>query len=240
MKVASIPLLRKKSAHPTSRRLLFRAGRTNAGLFAEADPPVPRATSCFAARSIFGMDASMDNGMDASTDGRWMTYAELAEARGIDKASALKLAFRHKDWPRRKNNRGQMQVCVPADWAAGQDKSRDESTDASIDLSSITNRFDAALATLRERAEAADQRADRAEQALAGERSRADVLRERLDSQAAELTAARVGQEQAEGAAVADRAARERAEAEARQLREAEAVRQSLGRWARLRAAWRG
>ena len=169
-----------------------------------------------------------------------MTYAELAEARGIDKASALKLAFRHKDWPRRKNNRGQMQVCVPPDWAAGQDKSMDDAADASIDLSGITNSFDAALAVLRERAEAADQRADRAEQALAGERSRADVLRERLDVQAAELTTARVGQEQAETAAAADRAARGQAEVEAKQLREAEAARQSLGRWARIRAAWRG
>ena len=93
---------------------------------------------------------------------------------------------------------------------------------------------------LRERAEAADQRADRAEQALAGERSRADVLRERLDVQAAELTTARVGQEQAETAAAADRAARGQAEVEAKQLREAEAARQSLGRWARIRAAWRG
>jgi len=93
---------------------------------------------------------------------------------------------------------------------------------------------------LRERAEAADQRADRAEQALAGERSRADVLRERLDVQAAELTRARVGQEQAETAAAADRAARGQAEVEAKQLREAEAARQSLGRWARIRAAWRG
>ena len=168
----------------------------------------------------------MDNGMDASPDGRWMTYAELAEARGIDKSSALKLAFRHKDWPRRKNNRGQMQVCVPADWGSGQDKSMDASMDASMDLSSVINSFDAALAAVRQRADAADQRADRAEQALAGERSRADVLRERLDSQTAELNAARTAQE--------------RAEAEAQQLRQADAARRSLGRLARFRVAWRG
>jgi hypothetical protein len=41
--------------------------------------------------------------MDAAThgdvDGRWMTHAELAELRRIDKPSALKLAIRHK-WPR--------------------------------------------------------------------------------------------------------------------------------------------
>jgi hypothetical protein len=47
----------------------------------------------------------MDRAMDAGVDGRWMSYAELAEIRRIDKTSALKLAFRHK-WTRQKNNRG--------------------------------------------------------------------------------------------------------------------------------------
>ena len=48
-------------------------------------------------------------------DGRWMTYAELAEFRRVDKPSALKLAIRRK-WPRRKDNHGTMQVCVPSEW----------------------------------------------------------------------------------------------------------------------------
>jgi hypothetical protein len=42
-----------------------------------------------------------------------MSYAELAEVRRID---ALKLAIQ-RGWPRQKNNHGQMQVCVPLDWA---------------------------------------------------------------------------------------------------------------------------
>jgi hypothetical protein len=56
---------------------------------------------------------------DAASDdvaGRWMSYAELAQVRGTDKPSALKLALR-KRWPRRKDNHGTMQVCVPPDWA---------------------------------------------------------------------------------------------------------------------------
>ena len=32
-------------------------------------------------------------------DGRWLTYAELAELRGISKASATRMSFRHK-WRR--------------------------------------------------------------------------------------------------------------------------------------------
>jgi len=36
----------------------------------------------------------MDKSMDAGVDGRWMSYAELAKIRHIDKTSALRLALR--------------------------------------------------------------------------------------------------------------------------------------------------
>ena len=36
----------------------------------------------------------MDQSMDEGVDGQWLSYAELAEIRRIDKASALKLAIR--------------------------------------------------------------------------------------------------------------------------------------------------
>jgi hypothetical protein len=51
---------------------------------------------------------------DAGVDGRWLTYAELAELRRIDKPSAVKLVIR-RHWQTRKNNRGAMQVYVPAE-----------------------------------------------------------------------------------------------------------------------------
>ena len=47
------------------------------------------------------MHQCMDKSMDAGVDGRWMSYAELAKIRHIDKTSALRLALRH-GWPRRK------------------------------------------------------------------------------------------------------------------------------------------
>ena len=53
--------------------------------------------------------------MDSEPGGRWISYTELAEIRGTDKTSALKLALRKK-WQRRKDNHGTMHVCVPAEW----------------------------------------------------------------------------------------------------------------------------
>jgi hypothetical protein len=43
---------------------------------------------------------------------RWMTYAELAEARGISVASATRMAFRRK-WKRQPGNDGTARVAVP-------------------------------------------------------------------------------------------------------------------------------
>jgi len=141
------------------------------------------------------MQGDMDAGMDASTldaaEGRWMTYAELAEARHIDKPSALKQALRHPSWPRRKNNAGQMQVCVPLDWAEPKDRYTPPSIDPSTDLSRGISAFETGLAAFQEQAEAERARADRAEQALAGERARADQLRERIEVAGAAEDAAR-------------------------------------------------
>ena len=47
-------------------------------------------------------DASRDVSADAS-EGRWMTYAELAQLRGIDKQSAARLTFRRR-WRRQKSH----------------------------------------------------------------------------------------------------------------------------------------
>jgi hypothetical protein len=55
------------------------------------------------------MDGSDDRG-----DIRWLTYAELGQARGISTASATRLAFRRK-WRRQPGNDGIVRVAVPAD-----------------------------------------------------------------------------------------------------------------------------
>jgi len=45
-------------------------------------------------------------------DHRWLTYADLANARGISRASAVRLCRKHR-WPKRQNNAGAVTVAVP-------------------------------------------------------------------------------------------------------------------------------
>jgi predicted RNase H-like nuclease (RuvC/YqgF family) len=231
--------------------------------------------------------------MDAGDDGRWMTYDELAEARGIDRQSARRMANR-SHWRRQKDNRGTVRVYVPIEQAirarrhssAGTSADRPAPTsagtsvDMSADMPADTQRaitaLEASLAVLREqldraeagqglernradraenradaaekRADGAESRADRLDQALAGERARVDELRDRLED-----LQSRLGQLEAEGAAADVQTAQltaqlkqiraeaqEAAQAASELLRQAEAARQGRGRWARLRAAWRG
>jgi chromosome segregation ATPase len=140
----------------------------------------------------------MDNDIDLDADGKWLTYGELATSRGIDKPSAIKLASRRR-WRRRKDNRGTMQVYVPADWLAskGGSLSRDMSVssisqtypssrplhpDMALDMARAINTMDAAVSTLREqwdrekgRADRAEAEADRAIIALGRAEQRADA-----------------------------------------------------------------
>src|SRR4051812_22629500 len=50
---------------------------------------------------------------DEGADTRWLSYEELAAARGISVESARRIA-RLKKWPRRKGNEGGIRVAVPA------------------------------------------------------------------------------------------------------------------------------
>ena len=61
-------------------------------------------------------DAFSDEVQDHADGGRWMTHDELAEARGIDRHLAVKLALRH-GWPRRRDKDRVAHVRVPAEWA---------------------------------------------------------------------------------------------------------------------------
>jgi hypothetical protein len=191
---------------------------------------------------------------------RWMTFAELAQARGIDKRSAVVLVRRH-GWRRQRNNEGHVIALVPASWAAsdpdseghGQPDSGGHSqSDNAADTGTYRATFEIALAAIEaahagelaalrdERDEAerarlavqtvantalaqlADAQAgrDRLEASLAGERTRADALRDRVDMLTGEL-----------------REAQEAASA----LRQAEKVaKRARGLLARLRAALRG
>ena len=98
--------------------------------------------------------------------GTWLTYAELAEVRGIDRHSAVKLVTRHR-WRRQKDNRGVLRILVPSEWAAPKDKGTnrgtDQGTDMGSDMSRVVNALEASVSSLTERALAAEKRADRAE-----------------------------------------------------------------------------
>src|SRR3954454_21663644 len=51
---------------------------------------------------------------DDGEDTRWLSYAELAEARGTDIDSVV-LLVRRKNWPKQAGNDGRVRVAVPAD-----------------------------------------------------------------------------------------------------------------------------
>lgn len=153
------------------------------------------------------------------TDGRWMTYAELAAARGIDHQSARRLAARLKLQRRKDNVDGTVRVFVPSARAAARRHGGGLSA------------LEAALDLLREQLQAERDRADRAEQGRDAERARADALRDQVDMLRAELAADRARADQADAAL---REAQERLDALARSA----AARPLRGRLARL-LSWR-
>src|ERR1700722_18644029 len=121
-----------------------------------------------------GTDRATDRGTDKGSndsDGMWLTYAELAQIRRIDRHSAVKLVTRHR-WRRQKDNRGVLRILVPLEWSAQRDKDRgidtvtdkgiDEGTDMGTDMSRAIITLQAAVTSLTERADAAEKRADRA------------------------------------------------------------------------------
>lgn len=218
-------------------------------------------------------------------DAQWMTFAELAAARGISRDSAIALV-RRKRWRRQRDNRGHTLALVPND---GPELRRaipviqgDHPPDnrgvtpfhaqalAALEdaLTALREAKDGEIATLRDvvdgmrsivvraedRATRADNRATEAEvrvvnleadlqeknAQLADAAERADRLERdlaaaRIIAQAAQRDA-QEAVETVEQARAEARTAQEAAEA----LRQADQARKARGRWARLRAAWRG
>ena len=73
---------------------------------------------------------------DDRDDVRWMTYAELGQARGISTASATRLAFRRK-WRRQGGNDGIARVAVPADEA----KPQSDKTHCQLNINCLSGNF---------------------------------------------------------------------------------------------------
>ena len=137
-----------------------------------------------------------------------LTYAQLAEARGISKASAERLV-RNRKWPRVLGNDGVAIVIVPPGEASpgsapgsgdGQqgrrirpgrpprnplNPLRDHARDPPLDFRGM---IETAIAPIRELLTSANQRADRAEQRAEDERARADRAEQRSAAQATVIT----------------------------------------------------
>lgn len=197
-------------------------------------------------------------------DVRWLSYAQIATLRGISRASAERMVRKHR-WRRTVNNHGITVAAVPLDYAQpdraihpeqSAEPSADHGGATAFDraLAAITAAHSAEWSVLREQAEkaearatAAETRADRAEQQadeankradvavaladrtlvqLAEAEERADAFKERLEILQAETTEVRQHAREAEDAIET--------------MRRADDARRARGRWARVRAAWRG
>jgi hypothetical protein len=164
-----------------------------------------------------------DSHRDGPEDSRWVTYDQLAEARRTSRASAIRQARRRK-WRRQRDNRGNVTVLVPEDeLQPSPDGPPDGPADGHEDSAGLINTLRDAFATAlgARDGEIAALRVviDAKEGQLVAYRDQIDAQRERLDA--------------AEAAAEEARGAFER-------LQAADAARRGQGRWARLRAAWRG
>jgi hypothetical protein len=172
-------------------------------------------------------DKPPDRPVATASGERWVTLRELAEARGISLHSAARLVRRHR-WRRQTDNGGHVRALVPVE-ALDKPAERPGAMPADSPgagpalIGELTAALEPVVALLNRQIEQANGRADRAEAALTAERGRADALRDRL------------------AAAEADRdRARAQAHTAQDELRQADAARRARGRWARLRAAWRG
>jgi hypothetical protein len=134
---------------------------------------------------------------------RWLTYQELADARDINRRSAVRLAQRRR-WLRRPGNDGTTRVAVPigedqpkhddgGDDAC--DAARDDAGDDAGDISRIVSALEVVVAPLREELEIANRRAERAEVArdvaLGQLRMAEELLKQAQIERAVEAAAAR-------------------------------------------------
>ena len=128
------------------------------------------------------MDMRGDDAPDEAEGGPWMTYDELATARGIDRLAAVKLALRH-GWRKHRDKHHVARVHVPPEWAiSNRGKGPEGGADAGASLSAGTGAFAAGERERRETDARGDERSDEVraversmwQKLLADERERAD------------------------------------------------------------------
>ena len=156
-----------------------------------------------------GGDSRGDNGDDS----RWMTYAELAQARGIKEPAAVRLVQR-RGWERQPGNDGTARIAVPVS-----ELRFSKTVTPAVMLVTPDSRDMDALAREQQRADAAEARADRAEAERTALQTKLNHMERDRDQARQERETARV---EAAGAV-----------GEARALREAldEARRPAWRRW---------
>jgi|SRR5690242_947716 hypothetical protein len=181
-----------------------------------------------------------------------LTYAQIGAKLGIS-ADAARMLARRRGWERQTPNRrgAPVFVIVPEDALEGEQwRTEEESTPPNA----LPNGADERANKAEERAELAERRAEQAEQRANEAHKRADVAVALVDRTLGQLADAnaRVDQALAQAAEATTRADRLRderdsaaaraqtAQKEVETLRQADADWKARGRWARLKAAWRG
>jgi hypothetical protein len=114
-------------------------------------------------------DIIPDDSPDAE-GARWLTYRQLAEARGISRLSAERLVRRHR-WRRQADNQGVARVLVPPEWveavdSGGTDVTPDTREDISPDrrlLAGAMAALESAVTGLRAQLDEANRRGAAAE-----------------------------------------------------------------------------
>jgi hypothetical protein len=194
----------------------------------------------------------------------WLTYAQAGERLGMS-AEAVRHRARRSCWRTMPGNDGRTLVMVPAEIevqpvrtpARAVDRAPNHAADQSAETARAHARADRAEADRHAAEERADQAHKRADVAIAlADRTLAQLFEANTERAAAvaranqaerELTAERRRADQAEitvdrleAELEAERIVRGEAEAHAAELHQTDATRRGQGRWARLRAAWRG
>jgi hypothetical protein len=209
----------------------------------------------------------MDRPPDEVEDGRWLSYAEIAAARGINKLSAERLVRRHR-WRRQPDNQGGVRIFVPLTWVespaqlADTDQA-DSGPDVKPDIEEAVAALEAALAVLadqlmreRARADAAEARADMAVTREDELRDEIKVIEVKLAGSEGEPmpsgrrpTGTSIGRGRRRCARCSTKPRRRRngpgralrrPRTMSRRYGKPEEARRGRGRWARLQAAWRG
>lgn len=110
---------------------------------------------------------------------RWISYSELAKARGIDRLSAMRIARKHK-WAKQPGNDGTVRLAVPLSFLEAKkrdpkDHPSDEPREHPSDLSHIISELQAEVRALHERL--AEQRELRAKAEGLAEARQAEIER---------------------------------------------------------------